>query len=246
MCVLISYRVTREADRLWPDVSEVDRGDEQAAFWSTIADKYDRVVDASIGGKSRAMLRELLAKEGPLGKSVVEFGCGTGFFTETLASKSETLLATDLSRGMLDLARRRVKATNVSFQVEDCQQTSLPDNAFDAAFVSLVLHFTEPRRALAEMHRILRSGGMLIITNLDPLALTGFDRTRSRLRVLYHGIVDYRVRPPKGFGRNVLSENRLRESLVNAGFRVERCEPVKDRSRSSFIPVEYVCAVKGV
>ncbi|MFN7943410.1 MAG: class I SAM-dependent methyltransferase [Thermoanaerobaculia bacterium] len=216
---------------------------EQAEFWSSVAEKYDRVVDLQIGGSTRSKLRERLAREGPLGR-VVEFGCGTGFYTEVLARKADVLLATDISPGMLEVAKRQVKAATVAFQTEDCQRTSFPDGAFDAAFIGLVIHFTEPGSTVVEMRRILRPGGTLIIANLDPLALTGLDRLRSRIRILYHGVVGYRVKPPKGFGRNVLTEARLGGFLSRSGFRLESSETVHDSSRSSNIPVEYVRAVR--
>jgi len=217
---------------------------EQAAFWSNVAAKYDRVVDLQIGGATRSLLRERVAREGHLGR-VVEFGCGTGFYTEVLARKADTLLATDISPGMLGVARREVKAANVAFQIEDCEHTSLPDGTFDTAFISLVIHFTEPAHTVAEMHRILRPGGTLIIANLDPQALTGLARLRSLLRVLYQGIVGYRVKPPKGLGRNVLTEKQLRKLLGRSGFRCETSETVKDSSGAATIPVEYVRAVKA-
>src|SRR5690348_16471835 len=100
--------------------------DEQVAFWSAIADRYDRVVDQQLGGTTRAAVRTRLAREGRLGRTV-ELGCGTGFFTGVLAEKADSVVATDLSPRMLDLARRRVTQGNVTFQVADCQRTSLPD-----------------------------------------------------------------------------------------------------------------------
>src|SRR6516162_9552701 len=163
---------------------------DQREFWSNVAQNYDRVVDLQIGGQTRRMVRQRLAKEGALG-SAVEFGCGTGFYTETLADKTERLMATDLSPGMLDLARSRVRAANVTFQPEDCQRTSFPNGSFDTAFMSLVIHFTEPGKALKEMHRILRPGGTLIIANLDWGALEALDRLRCFARIFYQGLVGY-------------------------------------------------------
>jgi|SRR5581483_7792693 len=216
---------------------------EQAEFWSKVAQRYDRVVDLQIGGKTRSMVRERVAREQSLGR-LVEFGCGTGFYTHVLASKADTVLATDISPGMLELAKQQVKAANVTFQVEDCQHTSLPDAAYDTAFISLVIHFTEPDRTVAEMRRILQPSGTLIIVNLDPQALNGLDRIRSLIRVVYQGVVGYRVKPPKGFGRNVQTEDQLRELLGRAGFRVEEAEAIKDPSRTSNIPVQYIRATK--
>jgi ubiquinone/menaquinone biosynthesis C-methylase UbiE len=146
---------------------------------------------------------------------------------------------------MLALAQAHAGAPNVTFRQEDCQGTSLPDGQLDTAFMSLVLHFTEPERALAEMRRILKPGGTLILSNLDPLALKGLDRLRCRARVLLEGLRGYRTKPPKGFGSRIVSETRLTELLRATGFRVVSLERIKDSARSSNIPVEYVKAVKA-
>ena len=216
---------------------------EQGDFWSNIADRYDRVVDLQIGGRTRSLVRERVAREENLGR-LVEFGCGTGFYTEVLARKADTLLATDISPGMLEVAKQRVKAPHVTFRAEDCQRTSLPDGAFDAAFLSLVLHFTVPDHTVAEMYRILRPSGTLILVNLDPRALNGLARIRSLIRIIYQGVAGYRIKPPRGLGRNVMTEAQLRESLGRSGFRVGSTETIRDASRSSNIPVEYVRAAK--
>ena len=217
--------------------------DERVEFWSHVAARYDHVVDLQIGGKTRAMVRERVAREGDLGR-LVEFGCGTAFYTEELARNADMLLATDVSPGMLELPKQRVKAANVTFQTEDCQQTSLPEGLFDTAFMSLVIHFTEPAQTLAEMWRILRPGGTLIIANLDPQALNGLDRICSLIRIGYRGVVGYRLKPPKGFGRNVMTEKQLRELLGRSRFRVDSTETIRDPSRSSNIPIQYVRAAK--
>lgn len=216
---------------------------EHDEFWSKVAPKYDQVVDRQIGPKTRLMVRERLAKEDRLG-NLAEFGCGTGFYTQALAGKAAHVVATDISPGMLALANEQINAANVTFQVEDCQKTSFPDGAFDTTFMSLVIHFVEPDKALAEMHRILKPGGTLIIANLDPAALTGLDRVRSLVRILYHGVTGYRLRPPKGFGKNVITQERLCDLLGTFGFKVVSTETIRNTSRSSNIPMDYIRAVK--
>ncbi len=216
---------------------------EQSEFWSKVAQKYDQVVDLQIGSKTRSIVRDRVTKEGRLGK-LAEFGCGTGFYSEVLASKADSVVATDLSTGMLALAKDQIKAANVTFQVEDCQRSSLPDGAFDTVFMSLVIHFTEPDKTLAEMRRILKPGGTLIIVNLDPRALNGLDCVCSRIRIVYQGLMGYRVKPPRGFGKNVVTEKQLCDLLAKARFEVISTETIKDPSRSSNIPVEYIRAVK--
>jgi 2-polyprenyl-3-methyl-5-hydroxy-6-metoxy-1,4-benzoquinol methylase len=89
--------------------------DEQAEFWSKVAQRYDRVADLQIGGKTRSLVWQRVVQEGTLGR-LVEFGCGTGFYTNVLASKADTVLATDISPGMLELAKQHVKVANVTFR----------------------------------------------------------------------------------------------------------------------------------
>ena len=217
---------------------------EQRDFWSKVAPRYDRVVDLQIGPRTRALVRERVAREGRLG-TLGEFGCGTGFYTAVLAEKADRVVATDISPGMLAMAKERVTAPNVTFRTEDCEAPSFADETFDTAFISLVLHFTTPATALAEMRRILRPGGTLIIANLDPLALGVLDRLRSLVRVTYRGVTGYRVKPPKGFGQNVLTEQQLRDLLRGSGFDVLSADTIRDPSRSSSIPIEYVRAARA-
>lgn len=218
--------------------------DEQSEYWSSIARKYDYVVDLQIGGKTRSLIRERVAKENGLG-SLVEFGCGTGFYTGILSERADSLVATDISPGMMTVAKERLRGPNLMFRIEDCQKTSFDTETFDTAFMSLVIHFTEPEKTLAEIHRILKPGGTLIIANLDPAALSPFDRFRCWGRIVINGLARFRVKPPRGFGRHVLTEKQLCAKLREAGFRVLSQETIRDRSRSSNIPVEYIRAVKA-
>ena len=218
--------------------------DDQSAFWSKVAEKYDRVVDLQIGPATRSMVRDRLSREGALGH-LAEFGCGSGFFTSVLAGKADPVVATDLAPGMLELARRRTGAANVRFQCEDCQHTTLPTGTFDTAFMSLVLHFTEPAKTLAEMHRILKPGGTLIIANIDAGVLKGLDLLRCRMRVFFHGITGYRTKPPKNFAKGLITTGNLCDLLKNTGFTVLSTERIRDTSRSSNIPLAYTRAAKG-
>jgi ABC-2 type transport system ATP-binding protein len=216
---------------------------EHRRFWSTIAQKYDTVVDLQIGVDTRAMVLERLAGENLLG-TVAEFGCGTGFFTEVLAARANTVLATDLAPGMLSLAKQRINAANVKFQEEDCQKTSLPDSSFDTVFMSLVIHFTDPAKTLAEMRRILKPGGTLIIANGNPSTLSRANRIRWLLRGFYYGLTRHRTRPPKGLTRNLIKERHLWSLLTEFSFRIVQTESFRNNSRSSNIPIEFVKAEK--
>jgi ubiquinone/menaquinone biosynthesis C-methylase UbiE len=218
--------------------------DQQREFWSKIAGKYDSVIDFQLGVNTRAMVRERLAREENLGVAA-EFGCGGGFYTEVLAVRAERVVATDLAPGMLAVAKQNVRAANVTFQQEDCQQTSFADSSFDTAFLSLVLHFTEPSRALAEMRRILKPGGTLIISNPDPARLSGFNRFRWLARGYFYGITRYRTKPPRGLFDNVLTEKQLCELLVKSGFDIQSTETIRNAAQPYNLPLEYINALKN-
>jgi ubiquinone/menaquinone biosynthesis C-methylase UbiE len=206
---------------------------EHAEFWSKVAGRYDSVIDRQVGSESRRRLRErIAAEEGTFGRAA-EFGCGTGFFTNSIASRSDTLVAVDLAPGMIQVARSRCPAAKITFRNEDCQKTSIGNASLDTAFLSLVIHFTEPAITLREMRRILKPGGALAVINLDPLALSALSRLCAQARILYYGITRYRTRPPRNFGKNVISARDLSTLLVKTG--TEMCRWNCSKVQTTFL-----------
>jgi ubiquinone/menaquinone biosynthesis C-methylase UbiE len=216
---------------------------ELIGFWSAAAPDYDRVVELQVGPGTRAKVRERLSQQKSLG-DVVEFGCGSGFFTPVLARNAARVLATDFSPGMLGHAEECIRAANVTFQIEDCQASSLEDESFDTAFLGLVLQFADHERTIAEMRRVLKPGGRLLIANLDVLALALPHRMRCLFRVVHQGRSGYRVRPPRRFGKNVIGERDLCKLLERTGFGILSSETVTNASRPYYIPINYLRAEK--
>lgn len=87
-------------------------------FWAGLASRYDSAIDTVMEEKIRPKIRKKLNEEENLGK-LIELGCGTGYFTKTLADKSESIVSTDISEEMLSIAREKLKG--FEFQVTDCQ-----------------------------------------------------------------------------------------------------------------------------
>lgn len=100
---------------------------------------------------------------------VLELGCGTGYFTRELALTGAEVLAIDISPELLAAAQREVRAENVKFAVDNAYALSLPDGAFDSVVGSSVLHHLEIDRAILELHRVLRPGGVLCFTEPNML-----------------------------------------------------------------------------
>jgi ubiquinone/menaquinone biosynthesis C-methylase UbiE len=124
-------------------------------FW---APAYDLAV-RGFGARRRASLALLDARPG---ECVLIVGAGTGADLVHLPAGS-TVLATDLTPAMLRRARPRLRE-RAHLAVADGQQLAVPDAAFDAAVLHLVLAvIPDPARCLAETARALRPGGRVVV-----------------------------------------------------------------------------------
>jgi malonyl-CoA O-methyltransferase len=114
-----------------------------------------------------------VVRQSPLhlaGARVLELGCGTGKNSEWLAAQARELVALDFSPGMLDVARRRVRAAHVRFVEHDITRAWPADSAsVDVVVGNLVLeHVRDLQPIYAEAARVLRPGGELFLCELHP------------------------------------------------------------------------------
>lgn len=105
------------------------------------------------------------------GQNVVETACGSGLVTLRLAEMvgdAGSVLATDLSQGMIDDLKARLEASatpNVKAKRMGAEKLDLPNQSFDAAICALGLMYTpDPAAAVSEMARVARSGGTVAAT----------------------------------------------------------------------------------
>jgi ubiquinone/menaquinone biosynthesis C-methylase UbiE len=104
-------------------------------------------------------------------RQVLDVGCGTGHLARTIAERQAAaqVQGVDLSPAYVDHARRRHHAEpRLAFDVGDACALAFPDARFDAVLSLLVLHFVpQPERAVAEMRRVARPGGVVAATVWD-------------------------------------------------------------------------------
>lgn len=98
--------------------------------------------------------------------SVLDFGCGAGRLSQALAGHADRVTGVDVSRPMLDTARRLNQRPNVTFVLnESADLAQFADGAYDLVFTSLVLQHL-PRRLieayLGEFFRVLAPGGIVV------------------------------------------------------------------------------------
>jgi ubiquinone/menaquinone biosynthesis C-methylase UbiE len=107
------------------------------------------------------------------GERALDVGTGTGmipFEVARVAPDTTEIVGADISTGMIEKARRRatqegLAEPRLSFRQMDAEALALPDGSFDVVMSAFALgHMPRPERAVAEMYRVLRPGGRLLIT----------------------------------------------------------------------------------
>jgi ubiquinone/menaquinone biosynthesis C-methylase UbiE len=96
-------------------------------------------------------------------KNALELACGTGRVTQHLAASSVLLTATDINPDMLTIARRKISADNILWDVADMADMPYPDDFFDLVICQFGLMLVPDKgKALAEIFRVLKKGGRLL------------------------------------------------------------------------------------
>lgn len=103
---------------------------------------------------------------------VLDAGCGTGSLAVEVKKKYPKieLYAIDIDDSILERAIKKSKKEKViiSFKKTPIQNTEFPENYFDYIYTSLVLHHLKTKdkqKAIKELHRILKRGGTLIVSD---------------------------------------------------------------------------------
>lgn len=104
------------------------------------------------------------------GKSVLDAGCGTGYGLEILAAAGAAeLTGVDLDAGAVAESRARGEGCGATVVQGDLQALMMPDDSFDAAVCfETIEHLESPERGLAELRRVVRPGGMIVVSSPNP------------------------------------------------------------------------------
>ena len=104
------------------------------------------------------------------GQSVLDAGCGTGNFSLKLAEMGCRVTAVDVAEKMMDQARQKaVRAgADIRFLREDMAELPFGDGSFDRVLTMAAFEFLpDPARAVRELLRVLRPGGVLVIGTIE-------------------------------------------------------------------------------
>src|SRR5947207_2906758 len=175
-----------------------ERRTKSQEFFSSSAGQWDRLRDELFGDRFHlAALAAFADSRWTIG----DLGCGTGQVTAALAPFVGRVVSVDASAAMLQAAKKRLHGLdNVDLRRGDLEALPIDKARLDAAAMMLVLHHVpEPARALAEVARVLKPGGRLIVVDMLP-----HDRESYRQQMGHVWL---------GF-----SDDHVRQMLTAAGF----------------------------
>ncbi|MEG1610608.1 MAG: metalloregulator ArsR/SmtB family transcription factor [Bilophila sp.] len=150
-----------------------DRALKTRQFFNAIADHWDTLSRDVLGGFD---LAQAVCAAMPQPCAVaVDLGCGTGLVLEQMRGRAGQIIGVDGSPRMLELSRRRFTVEgadrideSISLRIGELHHLPLCDGEADFASINMVLHhLSEPHCALMEIHRVLRPGGLVMVTDFD-------------------------------------------------------------------------------
>lgn len=145
---------------------EEDFHDEWASSISIDEVMVDEFFEACTSPENRIIMKHLQSVKNKL---VLELGCGAGEAAIYFAKKGAKVVATDISKGMLEVVQKVAKKHKVILETQQCLSHRLPfeDESFDIVYAANLLHHIELEPTLMEVKRVLKKGGVFI--SWDPL-----------------------------------------------------------------------------
>ena len=157
---------------------------------------YDAIVWLMSFGKDNAIRKASIvpAQINP-GDKVLDVGCGTGDLTieaKKLAGPTGEVYGTDASPNMIYQAQQKAKRTDVdvTFQVGLIENIDFPENQLDVVLSSLMMHHLPDdlkRAGLAEIYRVLKPGGRLLIVDMQSTTGGSLVQHLSDFMITVHG-----------------------------------------------------------
>ena len=178
------------------------------SLFATIADRYDLITVLLSGGLDKRWKRRLVTEiPSPANASVLDLACGTGDIAFEAAAVGSRVVGLDITPRMVRLASLKPQRFRhrVSFVTGDMMALPMRDESFDVVTTGYGLrNVPDLAGALAEIHRVLRPGGLLLSLDFDrptnrivrSVYLTYLTVVGSALGAVLHGDPDtYRYIP---------------------------------------------------
>jgi ubiquinone/menaquinone biosynthesis C-methylase UbiE len=136
-------------------------------FFKSVAPQWDRLKKEVLGDFD---LNSTIIKKMPFNGNISDLGCGTGELIERLSSlMKHKLIGIDSSPEMLDQARLRLlQKDNTELRLGELEYLPMKNKEIDTAIMNMVLHhISQPQLPIAEVFRVLKSGGFFILSDFE-------------------------------------------------------------------------------
>lgn len=142
---------------------------EVAAMFDSVAESYDLTNDLLSLGQDRMWRKKVLKAINPqAGQTVLDLAAGTGSSSVVFAKPGVKVIASDFSEGMLAVGRKR--HPELEFVFADATALPFSSESVDAVTISFGLrNVVDPKKAIAEMFRVLKPNGVLVICEFSHL-----------------------------------------------------------------------------
>ncbi len=140
------------------------------ALFDSMAGSYDNFF-GSVWGKEvlkyeSSLIMKMIKPEPNL--RVLDAGCGTGIFTEFLASAGMDVTGFDESPEMLKIAEKKETLKSVRLVRGDISKLPFESESFDRVLCTFVIEFIpDPQSVIDELKRVLKPGGILVLASLN-------------------------------------------------------------------------------
>jgi ubiquinone/menaquinone biosynthesis C-methylase UbiE len=138
-------------------------GSDKRFFYDAIADEFDAMMNRyDLDKRLRLVFDDFLANLDLRGMIVLDAGCGTGWFSQRAVERGASVVSLDVGMSLLQRVAEKCDSRRVA---GDLLSLPFPSGSFDVVVCSEVIeHTLDPRRAVVELGRVLRLGGLMALT----------------------------------------------------------------------------------
>lgn len=163
------------SEQILPYNNEEHKATQVKRMFDNIATTYDRLNHTLSFGIDKSWRRKGIAYLRPFRpKQLLDIATGTGDLAIAMqrSLQADHITGADISEGMMEVGRQKVEAAglagHISFEQQDCTALTYADHTFDAVTAAFgVRNFENIEQGIAEMYRVLKPGGHLMILELS-------------------------------------------------------------------------------
>jgi ubiquinone/menaquinone biosynthesis C-methylase UbiE len=214
--------------------------------WTVRYDKWFQTPMGSLVKKYESALLKDLLNPCPREK-ILDAGCGTGIFTIDMIKSGPAITGVDISESMLQSAVRKCASYPFTAACGDLCCLPFPDESFDKVFSMTALEFIQDAAgAVAELERVTRKKGRIVLTTLNSLSLWADRRLEAAekghklfQKVFFRSPDDMRALIPS----NSLVKTAIhfqKQDPVEAAPEIERRGCAKKEDTGAFLAVQWV------